>query len=365
VPLSSFAIEEARFAEARRLPGPCYEDFLRLSRTLIHGPPFQWLLADAPDERLRGQVIAALDRVLRVAGLASNRLPLSARIQDVPMLEARLVKIASSAPVVHVIGRPGWFDAARWEAFNTRRERLAARARARLVFWLDAEALALASRAAPDLWAWRAGVYDFAAAAAAPPAAAAPSGSLAPFTPFAPALAGSDPRSMAEKSRRVTEIKTWLAQHPEAPDELLVAPLTELGELLFSLGDFDDALRHWHEEELPVYERIGDVREKAVTMGKIADVLQARGQLEEALRIRKEEELPVYERIGDVRAKAVTMGKIADVLQARGQLEEALRILQSEALPVFERLGDAPSQAWTLQKIAQLERQRGPLNPAP
>ena len=54
-------------------------------------------------------------------------------------------------------------------------------------------------------------------------------------------------------------------------------------------------------------------------MGKIADVLQARGQLDEALRIRQEEELPVYERLGDVRSKAITMGKIADILQAQGQ----------------------------------------------
>ena len=50
-------------------------------------------------------------------------------------------------------------------------------------------------------------------------------------------------------------------------------------------------------------------------MGKIADVLQARGELDEALRIRREEELPVFERLGDVRARAVTMGRIADVLQ--------------------------------------------------
>jgi phosphopentomutase len=65
---------------------------------------------------------------------------------------------------------------------------------------------------------------------------------------------------------------------------------------------------------------LGDVRAKAITMGKIADVLQARGQLDEALRIYQEELLPVFERLGDVRAKAITMGKIADVLQARGQL---------------------------------------------
>jgi tetratricopeptide (TPR) repeat protein len=128
------------------------------------------------------------------------------------------------------------------------------------------------------------------------------------------------------------------------------------------------------------FERLGDVREKAIIQGKIADILQARGQLDEALRIRREEELPVYERLGDVRSKAVTLqkiagivvaqgqleegmnllnqavqlvtplgsirdiavfrGGIANILQGRGQLDEALRIRREEELPVYERLGD-------------------------
>ncbi len=89
-----------------------------------------------------------------------------------------------------------------------------------------------------------------------------------------------------------------------------------------------------------VFASPGDVRSRAVTMGKIADILQARGQLDEALKIRNEEQLPVYERLGDVRSRAVTMGKIADILQARGQLDEALKIRNEEQLPVYERLGD-------------------------
>jgi tetratricopeptide (TPR) repeat protein len=87
---------------------------------------------------------------------------------------------------------------------------------------------------------------------------------------------------------------------------------------------------------LPVYERLGDVRSKAVTMGKIADILQARGQLDEALRI-YQENIPIREQLKDVRGKAVIQGKIADILQARGQLDEALRI-NKEVLIVFEHL---------------------------
>jgi len=315
---SAFAIEQARLAEARQLPGPCHDDFLRLSRSLIHGPPFQWLLVEAPDEGLRRQVLEALDRVLQRAGLRSDRLPLSDKILDVPMLEARLVNNARQAPVVHVIGRPGWFDAARWEAFNTRRERLAADARSRLVFWLDGEAIALASRSAPDLWAWRSGVYAF-LPAAAPGAQPAPSVEMLLPTPAPSAHQGVDTRSMAERSRRVVEIRAWLASHPQAPDELRSTLVDELGRLLFNLGDLDEALAHWLEVELPLHRRLGDARRQAITMGRIADILQARGQRDEALRIYQEEALPVYERLGDVCAKAITMGRIAGILEARGQ----------------------------------------------
>jgi len=359
---SAFSIEQARLAEARHLPGPCHDDFLRLTRSLIHGPPFQWLLVDAPDEGVRRQVMAAVDTVLHRAGLATNRLPLSDKILDVAMLEERLVNNARRDPVVHVIGRVGWLDGARWEALNLRRERLAAEARARLVFWLDGEAIALAPRHAPDLWAWRGGVYAFLPAAGPTPSPAVGEASLSPGA-FRDAWE-ADNRSMAERSRRVVAIRTWLEGHPDAHEELKLAPLDELGRLLASLGDQDEALAHWCDVELPFHRRRGDARAGAITMGKIADVLQGRGQLEEALRIRQEEQLPVCERLGDVREKALTMGKIADVLQARGQLDEALRIRREEELPVYERLGDVREKALTMGKIADVLQERGQLDEA-
>ena len=55
-----------------------------------------------------------------------------------------------------------------------------------------------------------------------------------------------------------------------------------------------------------------------MTMGKIADILQDRGQLDEALKIRNEEELPVYERLGGVRERTVAIGKIADICRPAG-----------------------------------------------
>ncbi|MFN7679136.1 MAG: tetratricopeptide repeat protein [Cyanobacteriota bacterium] len=271
------------------------------------------MLIDAPDERLRHQVEASLEMVLKRAGLSFNSLPLSAKIKDVPMLEARLVKNARQASVVHIFGRPDWFDVARWESFNIRRERLAAKARARLVFWLDGEAIALASRCAPDLWVWRSGVYAFL------------TDSIVVSEPsdWEETERGShfnvprEVRTKKERNRRVVEIRAWLDRHADAPDELRITALNELGRLLFSLDAHDDALAHWRDDEIPYDRRLGDRSGEAITLGRIGDLFHRSGEPGEALRVYQQEVLPLQERIGDVRGQAFTKGKIADLLQAQ------------------------------------------------
>jgi hypothetical protein len=73
-----------------------------------------------------------------------------------------------------------------------------------------------------------------------------------------------------------------------------------------------------------------------VTQGQVADILQARGQLDEALRIRLEEQLPVYERLGDVRSKAVTHFQIASLRLARNEQQS-----EEGFLAIFESLHQA------------------------
>ena len=98
-----------------------------------------------------------------------------------------------------------------------------------------------------------------------------------------------------------------------------------------------------------MYQRLGDVRAKAVTMGKIADVLHARGDLDEALRIRREEQLPVYERLGG-RDLIIGRGKLAITLlirnntadreEARGLLCLALADARRMRLPEAAQIED-------------------------
>ncbi len=79
------------------------------------------------------------------------------------------------------------------------------------------------------------------------------------------------------------------------------------------------------------------------------------------MRIRREEELPVYERLGDVRSRAVTMGKIADILAQRGETEEALRIHIEERLPAAVKAQDMDSIAHVRFSCARLRLSRGGL----
>jgi tetratricopeptide (TPR) repeat protein len=140
------------------------------------------------------------------------------------------------------------------------------------------------------------------------------------------------------------------------------ALLTSQGRLMIYQGELDRAVGLF-EKAREIETARGHDGNVAVLSGEIADILQARGELEEALRIRREDELPVYERLGDVRSKAVTMGKIADILQARGELEEALALLQ-QSLEITRGLRYRDGIAFALWKIAQIELSRGDVNEA-
>ena len=108
------------------------------------------------------------------------------------------------------------------------------------------------------------------------------------------------------------------------------------------------------EEEIPVYERLGDARAVAITKGRVAGILEARDELDEALRIHTEESLPLFKRLGDARAAAITKGRVAGILEARGELDEALRIRTEEEIPVYERLGDQQSLAAASVQVKRL-----------
>ena len=396
--MNPFDSDQTRLGAAAGLPPEHFDEFQRLSKTLVHGPAFQFVIVECADERLRKRMLGALEEVLRAANLSFSTLSLGPMVKDAADLEAQLVEHANEHDVVHVLGASYWFDDARWDAFNARRERVAQTARARLVFWLTPAVVKRISAKAPDLWAWRSGVYAF-------EALAEEHASLAVPRPFEGLTRGIDSRSKVERARRISELHAVLDSKIDLNDELRAVLLDELAGLHLARGEMDEALRIRRDEELPLYKKLGDLHAHAATLDQIsrvlmqrgefdealhilqekvlpvfnelgdvlsyaialgtsADILMQRGELDEALRIYREEQLPVYEKLSDVRSRAATLGQIADVLMQRGAFDEALRIYRDEELPAFEKLGDARSRAITFGRIATVLKERGEFDEA-
>jgi len=92
-------------------------------------------------------------------------------------------------------------------------------------------------------------------------------------------------------------------------------------------------------------DHVNNPRLAALCRSGQADVFKAQGKLEEALRIQREETLPVFERLGDISARAITLGKISNLLSDLGRREEALQAA-SEAVDIHRGLAKARPDAF-------------------
>jgi tetratricopeptide (TPR) repeat protein len=102
-----------------------------------------------------------------------------------------------------------------------------------------------------------------------------------------------------------------------------------------------------YQEALSVFDRLGDVRSRAVTLGDIARIYTGKGDYGRALAM-YQEVLSVFDNLGDVRSRAMTIGDIARMYRDQGDVDRALAMYQ-EALTAFERLGDVSQESlWSL-----------------
>jgi len=296
---------------------------------------------------------------------------------------------------VHLIGTQHWLREKQHinpvRRINYQRERIASCLQQPLMLWLtDAQTTAFAHEA-PDAWAWRAAVLDFTGPV---PQVEGIHHHVVDFVSDKDAakrrvriqgindyLAGKDSPSTADialllEQARLHEGLGELDQSMHTANEALKLSRQwndqrhaamahgQIADVLQTRGDLNKALKIHKEEELPIYEKLGDVYAHTVSLGRIADIYQVNGDLNEAFRIRMQEQLPVYEKLGEVRARAVTMGKIADILESKGSLDEALKIRMEEEIPVFKKLGDTHEYTVSMAKIADVFQARGDLDEA-
>lgn len=345
--------EFARHQSGAELSPENRADFQRLVKDLRFGARFQLLIIECVDWPLREDLIRRIAEVLAEAGLTAGRIDLAAgEYTEFADVEAELLRLAADHGTVHITGGERWFSDTRLEAFNLRREAIAALP-LRLLLWLDAATVRKLALQAADWWAWRGGVFGF---------SSLPVDGIREIPN--PQLDAIDNRSLAKRSQRISELQAFLQAQPSPPEDIAWPLWGELAKLWRNLGQSDKALRIYQEVLMPILERLGYARSIAGTQAEIARILQSRGQLDEALRIYLEEALPVYRRLGDERSVALTQIQIAYILQSRGQSDEALRIYSEEVFPVCHRIGDTRSIAIAQSQIAYMLQSRGQLDEA-
>ena len=298
----------------------------RLARAVGHGPDFQILIVEAVSDEATRTAREAIDhtaeeRDLRVAEVCWDP------AADAEGLERLIVAAATDADLIHLSGAPKWLTSERWQGLNIRRDRLAESARARLVWWLHPRNVAEMATQAPDLWAWRGGVYSFLNVAVP---------SVSPLTsfdfPHETRVNRADPEP---RHKRIREIRTWLEGTPQP--ELVYEVAREWGDLALSLGELDEARHAYQDIALPAARLHHTAREVLTIKQALATVATEAGDFDGAIEILKD----AAEDSGSILGATHP-----DTLASRNNLALAYREAgrANDAIPLFEETLKALTQ---------------------
>ena len=222
-----------------------------------------------------------------------------------------------------------------------------------LLIWLPDFALDFIARGAPDFWAWRSGVYEFATERALWHG----EGTSAVI----PDLLRVFSLDRNEKNAEIAHLKELLRTAENLPrkgkrEEALTASL------MFRLALFYQSLGRW-EEATTVYQNIlkaitslGDKGSIASILHQLAILAQDRGDLTEAERLYRQS-LSMNEELGDKSGIALTNGQLGNLHQEQGQLRAALGHYLSAWLSFCEL--HSPYSEFALSDISGIREQVG------
>ncbi|HEV3470657.1 MAG TPA: tetratricopeptide repeat protein [Pyrinomonadaceae bacterium] len=227
-----------------------------------------------------------------------------------------------------------------------------------LVLWLPDYALTAFARKAPDFWAWRSGLYEFA------PERELIDQSLAAVREQAMYVTESLPEQA--KRERLTMLKGLLDDYRELGDgpreqNARAHILLELGLIHDMLGELFEA-RQAYEAARLIWRNLKNELDEATALHQLGRLAQAIGELDEARRLYGES-MEINKRLGDQGGVAAALHQLGRLAQDEGKLDEARRLYR-ESLEIVKRLGDHSAVATTLHNLAILAQDEGKLDEA-
>jgi len=327
----------------------------RLARAVGYGPDFQILIVEAVSDEARRMAREAIDHAARERGLRVAEVCWDPAA-DAEGLEQLIVAAVTDADLIHLSGASDWLTSERWQGLNIRRDRLAESARARLVWWLHPQNVAEMATQAPDLWAWRGGVYSFLDVAVP---------GVSPLTgfdfPHETQVNRADPEP---RCKRIREIRTWLEGAPQP--ELVYEVAREWGDLALSLGEFDEARHAYQDIALPTARLHHTAREVLAMKKALATVATEAGDFGGAIEILKDAAEESGRLLGADHPDTLTIrNNLAAAYYAAGRLNDAIPLFEETLTTQEELLGpDHPDTLRSRNNLALAYQAAGRLNDA-
>ncbi len=235
---------------------------------------------------------------------------------------------------------------------NLARERYKELLACPLVLWLPDYALTRLAREAPDFWAWRSGVFQFA------PEADIAQSALRRLA-YEPGIATSN-LDAAAKRERLALLEQLLADYRELGDgpqeqDAQAAILFEMGHLRQDLGDYDEA-RRFYQQSLDIKQQLGDRAGIAATLHQLGGLAQFQGDYDEARRF-YQQSLDIKQQLGNRVGISISLHQLGTLAGLQGNYDEARRLYQ-QSLDIKQQLGDRAGTAitvWSLGNVAYLQ----------
>ncbi|MDZ7291974.1 MAG: tetratricopeptide repeat protein [candidate division KSB1 bacterium] len=225
-----------------------------------------------------------------------------------------------------------------------------------LVLWVPEYVLQAIIEGAPDFWAWRSGVFEF----AAPQAELEKMWGQFESERGAMVLARL---TLAEKKQRTQLLANLLAEYEvhekaDTPEIMTIRAdlLNRLGLLHDHLGNLDEALGYY-EKSRSIRKKLGNRAGEGATLNNIGNIYRARGDYATALDY-WQQSLKISREIGDRQGEGTTLNNISQIYKARGDYATALEYLE-KSLAIQREIGDRQGEGRALGNIGNIYRARG------
>jgi tetratricopeptide (TPR) repeat protein len=222
-----------------------------------------------------------------------------------------------------------------------------------LLLRLPDYALTALARKAPDFWAWRSGLYEFA------PEREMTEQSLE--TVRGESLHITQNLLKQAKRERLVMLKGLLDDYHELGDgsferSAQMDILNVIGLLHEALGEWTEA-RQAYRDSLVISRSLNDNEGEAVALHNLGGIAQNRGEVEEARRLYSES-LEIERNLGNQHGMASTLHELGRLAQTQGEVEKALQ-LYGESLEIKKSLGNQNGVALTLGQMGVLAAEQG------